>query len=330
MVEGVSTQNKCPECGEYLDLIDDDDTWFCRSCNKYIDVHDKIDSKGMQPSVVSSSSNSFSERCSICLGSIADENQVFECECANISHEDCAKRVGKCSFCGKDYTPEEFLESKDFFKLIEKGKSAFNEARYDKAISWYKRALKVRANSVFAINCIGMAYAENGQFKDAMSCYDNALEMRKSHEAYYNKAVVLLKMKMYEDTLKSINEAISLNRHDARSWYVKGLALSRMNMNRVGIKCYDMALDLIPENHLFWYAKAKALMKLDRLDEALECYETSLEINPKDIKVLYEKGRLLSIKNRVDEAILTFDEVLKWEPEHTGAKREKEKVLARG
>lgn len=302
---------------------------MCKSCNKYICIRKEDNSKSIQPSVVLSSISS-PERCSICLGSIADEGEYFECECGDIFHEICAKQVGNCSFCKKKYTPEDFLGSWDFFKFMEKGKEAFNAARYDKSIVLYKMALKVKENSVSALNCLGMAFAEKGEFEDSVSCYNKSIEIKNSPEAYYNKAVVLLRTKNYEDSLNSINMAISLNRHDARSWYIKGLAFSKMNMNRLAIKCYDMALDLAPENASFWYAKGKALMKLERIDESLECYETALEIHPKDVNVLFEKGRLLSIKDRFDEAVSTFDEVLKWEPEHTGAKREKEKALARG
>lgn len=330
MAEGDSVVHNCPQCGNPLSYNETSNKMYCANCNRYNDINENESSKGPQPSVVISSSNGAQERCFFCLGFIKDEAEYFECECGNISHETCAKQVGKCSGCGKEYTPDVFLESKDFIKLIEKGKVAFSKKNYQDAVKWYNRALKIKNNSAYAWNCKGMALAGKGQFADAVECYDKALEMKKSHEAYYNKAIILLKMKMFNETIKSINEAISLNRNDARSWYVKGLVFSKMNKPRVAIKCYNTALDLIPENNLFWYAKGKALAKLERYDEALECYETALEINSKDVNVLFEKGRLLSYKNRVDEAIIAFDEVLKWQPQHTGARQAKDDAQMRG
>ena len=116
-------------------------------------MDDESSEKGAALSVVPSSTTGAQERCFICLGFIKDESEYFECDCGNISHESCAKRVGKCSICGKEYTPEQFLESKDFFKLIENGKTSFTQDKYEEAISWYDKALKVRSGSAYAWNC---------------------------------------------------------------------------------------------------------------------------------------------------------------------------------
>ncbi|UCE36375.1 MAG: tetratricopeptide repeat protein [Thermoplasmata archaeon] len=330
MAEGKSIVHNCPLCGNSLDFIEKDNAWYCKFCKDYRDVENKADAKEVQPSVVPSSTEATQRRCFICLGLITDENESFECECGSISHDDCIKEVGNCSVCKIKYTPEDFLKLKDFVYLIKKGKSMLNKNRYKNAQLWFSRALKIRGNSTYAWNCKGMAYAENCQFEEALQCYDKAIELKKNHEAYYNKAITLLKMKSFKESLECVNTAISLNRDDANSWYVKGLALSKMRMPRIAIKCYDKALDLVPENGLFWYAKGKALIEIDRSDPALDCFESALEIDPKDINALFEKGRLLARINRIDEAKATFDEVLKWEPEHTGAIREKEKALARG
>lgn len=280
------------------------------------------------PSVVIQSSTPVQDRCDICLGSLEGENANFRCECGNISHESCAKQLGLCSACGEVHTERDFLKNRRFAALMQSGRKAYDSNCYDEALHRYDEALKLRRKSTPAWNYKGTILARQGRFDMALECYNNALEIEKCSTTCYNKAVVLLKMDMPEETLECITDAIELKPEDGWSWYLKGCTLLKMNRSIEAVKCFDRALALIPENHLTWLGKGSALMNLKMLDEALRCCEQALALEPGDTEVLLATGRILLAENRMDEAVSVFDEILGMNPHHEGARRFRQRALA--
>jgi tetratricopeptide (TPR) repeat protein len=78
------------------------------------------------------------------------------------------------------------LESnpKDIWALIQKGWTLNSEGKYDKAIEYFMKALKIKEASS-AYMGLGMAYIRKGDLQNADKCYMKALEQKESGDPYY-------------------------------------------------------------------------------------------------------------------------------------------------
>ena len=98
-------------------------------------------------------------------------------------------------------------------------------------------ALYKRGNALYAL----------GSYKDALACYEQALEIKPdSNSAWNNRANVLYSLERYEDALA----------------------------------CYERSLSIQPDYALAWYNKACCYAKLDNVDLALENLKRAIDLNP--------------------------------------------------
>ncbi|MDK2790952.1 MAG: hypothetical protein PWP15_1461 [Methanothermococcus sp.] len=142
-----------------------------------------------------------------------------------------------------------------------------------------------------------------GNYKEAIKCYDKALELNPNNiMAKNNKNKVLEKLKEneklgkinnliskgnnaidnkdYEPALKYYNEALKIDPNITSIWNNKGLTLHYLGRYSEAIECYNKALELDPNNTIAWCNKGSSLYELNKYIEAIKCYDKALEIDP--------------------------------------------------
>ncbi|MBA7597449.1 Cell division coordinator CpoB [subsurface metagenome] len=130
----------------------------------------------------------------------------------------------------------------------------------------------------------GLDLFELKRYREAIECYDKALEINPDYDAaWYDKGLVLFRLKRYREAIECYDKALEINPDNDLAWYRKGLALFELKWYREAIECYDKALEITTPG-LFtsaaWYRKGLALFGLKRYREAIECYDKALEITP--------------------------------------------------
>jgi len=133
---------------------------------------------------------------------------------------------------------------------------------------------KVRCNE-------GNAFAAVGRYREALVCYDSALE---------------------------------LDPGDAFSWSNKGIALGELGCHEEEIACYDQALALDPQFAMAWFNKGAALHHAGTLDKAVDCYEHAVHCDPSYVKAWAQRGIALGLLERHQEALECFDRATVLDP----------------
>ena len=115
-----------------------------------------------------------------------------------------------------------------------------------------------------------------GQFEQALTCYDQALAVAPSFAAAWcNRGVALHEMGRLLEALKSHHQALSLNARDATSWLNCGNTLRAMGQTQDAVNCFDQALRISPGDAHTLYARGTALVELQRPEEALSDLEAA-------------------------------------------------------
>ena len=63
------------------------------------------------------------------------------------------------------------------YALDNKGLALYNLGKYEEAIEWYDKVLKIDPNDVNALNNKGLALNNLGKYQEAIEWYDKALEI---------------------------------------------------------------------------------------------------------------------------------------------------------
>ena len=83
----------------------------------------------------------------------------------------------------------------------------------------------------------------------------------------------------YRAAVFCYDEALELNEDDTRIWDNRGVALSRARRYQDAIESFEIALDLEPDNVKAWVNMGVSLGVMGRFNEAINCFNHALEID---------------------------------------------------
>ena len=102
----------------------------------------------------------------------------------------------------------------DLWSILIKGWAMNSEGKYDEAIAYFNRALKIKEVSA-AYMGLGMAYINKGDLKQANAYYMKALELNESNDTYYidNANIPIPSLKINENNIGEVQDK-SFNKLD--------------------------------------------------------------------------------------------------------------------
>jgi protein O-mannosyl-transferase len=202
----------------------------------------------------------------------------------------------------------------------------------DKAVDQYQAAIAIVPDHATNHYNLGVALAGLGRTDEAVEHYQATLQFKPDYaEAHNNLGNILLTRGQLELALSHFRQALSAAPRFAEArcnagnvWYLRG----RFDD---AIAEYRQALEADPDYGLAHYCLGIALAKRGRLDEAITEYRMALatktELTPQIHNTL---GRALVAHGQPDEAVGHFREALAIQPDFVEARRNLDRVLARG
>jgi len=95
---------------------------------------------------------------------------------------------------------------------------------------------------------IGNKYLEDGKYEEALQVLDEVLvEHTEYKETHLAKAITLLQMERFGDSLESFNRAIGLDNQYAQAYADRGILYDRIGRYKMALDDYKKALKLNPE-----------------------------------------------------------------------------------
>jgi tetratricopeptide (TPR) repeat protein len=195
------------------------------------------------------------------------------------------------------------------------GNALRQEGRVDDAITHYEEALQIAPRDAETHNNLGIALSQKGREDDAITCFQKALEIQPDYaEAHHNLGKALFETGKIDDAITHFQQASQIKPDYADAFLMLGNAFLQKGSVDNAITQYQQALEIQPAFALAHDNLAIALRRKGRVDEAIAHFQQALQINPDDADAHNNLGNAQLQKGRVDEAIACYQKALQFKP----------------
>jgi len=193
-----------------------------------------------------------------------------------------------------------YAQSEDIDSLLVKGDKFLDFKKYEDAISIYDEILEVRPSHLEALAKKGDALEQLGYVDEALSYFERVFEINPNYSdnlevRYFDKVLVI-----------DPNNVLALSK--------KGQYLIEQDNLEEALLNLDKALSIDPSHEDSLSSKGEVLAKLGNSQEAISYFDKALNIDPKHVHALSKKGDELAKLGNSEEALLYFERVLKIAP----------------
>ncbi|HXY87074.1 MAG TPA: tetratricopeptide repeat protein [Candidatus Acidoferrales bacterium] len=130
------------------------------------------------------------------------------------------------------------------------------------------------------INQDGYALALAGNYKEALTRFDEALRIEPNYmHAWNHKGLCNYFLERYPASLNCFTAAIKLNQQFIEPYINKGCSLQRLNKFERAINCFEDAESINPNSFENWANKSISLIALGDFTGALNCLDRAVVFN---------------------------------------------------
>ena len=195
----------------------------------------------------------------------------------------------------------------------QKGSSLRRRGNSEKAISAYKKAIKIKPDYADAWLQKAHSLFDLKRYQEALESYQQVIKLEpKHHNAWVNLGHVYSNLENYEKAIAAYQKAIALNndaQNDSSFKYLSDL-LFYLDRKEEAIDLLDRGLNLTPKSQDLWLTKARYLYKLEKYRATIETCNRGLEIAPKSTQLKYYLALALHKLKKSSAAKDIFSKIL--------------------
>lgn len=200
-----------------------------------------------------------------------------------------------------------FTEEETIDGLSDIGFLANNLGYYDLAIHAFSEALAIDSTNLFCIANRAFSYHGYGNYQTSILEYTKAIDIMPYHLFYNIRGLSYEEMGEYKKALTDFENAISINDSTPHSYYNKGRILLHFEKTDKAITFHQKALDLVERED----ERADILNSLGKIYFEIEDYENSLkcflDITYLNQATSYTHSRIGDIYRRTDKIEKSID-----------------------
>lgn len=166
------------------------------------------------------------------------------------------------------------LDAKNFEILRLSGVLEAQKKNYEKALDFFKKALKVSPSSELVISNIGNIYFEQRKFHKALEFFESAINLNQNYaDAYGNRGNTLQELRNFNEAIISYDKAIAIDPNDAKLYINQGNAFMETGRLESAIACYEHAIQLQPDDYSAYWHASLALLLSGNFNDGFRLYE---------------------------------------------------------
>jgi len=193
-------------------------------------------------------------------------------------------------------------------------------ALYSEAIDAYKQAIRINPDDVDAYFNLGLTYGNLERYHEAIEAYKQAIGINPYHaKAHHNLGVIYGNLGLYSEAIEAYKQAIRIDPDYAKAFYSLGWAYSELGLYSEAIETYKQAIRIDHDYAAAYYNLGLAYAKLGRYSEAIEIYKQAIRIDPDDAAAHYNLGIAYGNLRRHSEEIKTYNQAIRINPKYINA-----------
>ena len=168
-----------------------------------------------------------------------------------------------------------------------------------------------------------------GKLLDAKKIYEYALTLNPDHfDALQLLGLASYQIGQFDRAVELLSKAIAINDKYAFAHKNLGNALERLNRLNAAVASYDRAILLEPAYAAAYNDRGDALKKLNRLDDAIASYSKAISLKHDYAEAHNNLGVVLNELKRHVEALANFEKAIRLKPDFSQAYHNLETALA--
>jgi tetratricopeptide (TPR) repeat protein len=157
------------------------------------------------------------------------------------------------------------------------------------------------------------------QIQKAAGAFEKALQLDpKNVEAALKLSELYLYIKAYPKCVNYANEALKIDRSNAKAYFLKGFAYKETGDTSKALSSFQTAVEVQPD-HYDAYIQLGNIQAARRNLMALQYYNNALRLRPHSTEALYNRGLFLQESGNLDAAIKDYETILKIDPRYEDA-----------
>ena len=212
------------------------------------------------------------------------------------------------------------VSKKKLRRKLEKAAALREEGKFAEAQDICAAIIIEDSNHFDALHLFGILHAQQGQHREALVAFEDALKLNASiADVHHNLGNVLRELNRCEDAIDSYRTAISLSPDFAAAYCSLANALLDRKRDKEAITCYQKSIEFQPDCADVHYRLGNALMINRRYEPAAASFRSALAAQPGFEEAYNNCGNALRKLKRYDEAISCYQSAIEIEPGYANA-----------
>lgn len=205
--------------------------------------------------------------------------------------------------------------------LIYRGMLAWQKNDYKTAIAYFKRAVDENPDDGEAIKYLGIAYYNDGQYREAVDALNRSLNAThnkdRENESWMYLALSQDKLGLWDTALSSCQKAIEFSPNNAGYFAFFSHLYNEKEQYDEAITAAKRAIELGGSSDSGYDNLGYAYGKKKEYDKALEAYKNAINIASANAQYRSELGNLLSAMEEYAEAAKAYQKAVDLKPSDT-------------
>ena len=209
-------------------------------------------------------------------------------------------------------------KSQDEYRTyVKRGYFHYKKGDYEKAISYFSKALEINAESSSIYETRARAYVKKREYDSAIADLSKLIELEPEDPWYYVfRAHVYFDKGDYDKVIEDSSKVINLNSQDWNYYALhelRGRAYLEKKLFKEAIADFTVAVKVDPGAQTYNYL-GFARFENNEFDSAIADFNKAIEFAPRSAKSYLGRGLALTSKGDYDNAILDIKKVLDIDP----------------
>lgn len=184
---------------------------------------------------------------------------------------------------------------------LEKAAALHQSGKLKEAIELYKKILRTEKGNAYLLFLLGTAECQAGNDKDGIELLRKSLALYPNPVTYNNLGTIYTLRMRYKEAIDCFDKAIEIDPRYAEAYCNRGEALNGSGSLEDALESLNQALHLEPKYPLALYNKGNLLKSLARYEEALESFDRATSLKPDYADAYWNKSLLLILTGQYAE-----------------------------